>query len=85
MGPEDYGQDPLGEFLARFFGGGGPSQGRRQPRYYDFARLMSEPTRQLVQQAANYAAQNGSSDLGTEHLLRAAVAAEPTRELLAQA
>ncbi|MFJ4437920.1 ATP-dependent Clp protease ATP-binding subunit [Streptomyces sp. NPDC088923] len=85
MGPEDYGQDPLGEFLARFFGGGSPSQGRRQPRYYDFARLMSEPTRQLVQQAANYAAQNGSSDLGTEHLLRAAVAAEPTRELLAQA
>ncbi|MEV0848674.1 ATP-dependent Clp protease ATP-binding subunit [Streptomyces sp. NPDC049954] len=86
QGPEDYGRDPLGEFLARFFGGGTPSSGgaRPGPRYYDFLRLMSEPTRQLVQQAANYAAQNGSSDLGTEHLLRAALAAEPTRSLVAR-
>ncbi|OON80053.1 ATP-dependent Clp protease ATP-binding subunit [Streptomyces tsukubensis] len=87
MGPDDFGDDPLEEFLARFFGGGGAPGGRSgsAPRYDDFLRLMSEPARQLVSQAAAYAAQHGSSDLGTEHLLRAAVEAEPTRSLVARA
>ncbi|MEU2778463.1 ATP-dependent Clp protease ATP-binding subunit [Streptomyces sp. NPDC007162] len=80
-GPGDYGQDPFGEFLARFFGGGGPRQG---PRQIDIGRLLSQPARELVRDAAQYAAEHGSRDLDTEHLLRAALAAEPTRSLLSR-
>ncbi|WP_055590471.1 ATP-dependent Clp protease ATP-binding subunit [Peterkaempfera griseoplana] len=84
MGPEGFGPDPFGEFLARFFGGGtGSSQAG--PRRIDIGRLMSEPTRNLVAGAAAYAAEHGSTDLDTEHLLRAALAVEPTRNMVAQA
>ncbi|MEE1941179.1 ATP-dependent Clp protease ATP-binding subunit [Streptomyces sp. TRM 70361] len=85
MGPEDYGRDPLGDFLARFLGA--PSSGGRQPgpRYFDFVRLMSEPARQLVTAAASYAAKHGSTDLNTEHLLRAALTTEPTRAMVSRA
>jgi ATP-dependent Clp protease ATP-binding subunit ClpC len=83
-GPEDYGQDPLGDFLAHLLGAG--STGRRpDPRYLDFGRLMSEPARQLVSSAASYAAQRGSTDLDTEHLLRAALSADPTRAMVSRA
>ncbi len=84
MGPGNYGPDPFGEFLARFLGGAGTS-GPRRPRQIDIGRLMSEPARQLVATAASYAAEHGSRDLDTEHLLRAALAVEPTRTLLARA
>ncbi|MEU2423551.1 ATP-dependent Clp protease ATP-binding subunit [Streptomyces sp. NPDC007851] len=80
-GPGDYAQDPFGEFLARFFGGGGPRQG---PRQIDIGRLLSQPARELVRGAAQYAAEHGSRDLDTEHLLRAALTAEPTRSLLSR-
>ncbi|MCZ2524136.1 ATP-dependent Clp protease ATP-binding subunit [Streptomyces sp. HB2AG] len=83
-GPEDYGRDPLGDFLARFFGST-PSGQRPGPRYLDFSRLMSAPARQLFSDAASYAAQHGSADLDTEHLLRAALAAEPTRSMVSRA
>ncbi|MEC3998479.1 ATP-dependent Clp protease ATP-binding subunit [Actinacidiphila sp. DG2A-62] len=72
--------DPLGEFFARFFGGPQPG-----PRHVDIGRLLSQPARELVQGAAQYAAEHGSRDLDTEHLLRAALAAEPTRSLLSRA
>jgi ATP-dependent Clp protease ATP-binding subunit ClpC len=86
MGPEDFGRDPFGDFIARFLGGtGSPGGGRRDPRYYDFLRLMSEPARQLVSEAASYAAEHGSSDLDTEHLLRAALTTEPTRTMITRA
>ncbi|MFG2288353.1 ATP-dependent Clp protease ATP-binding subunit [Streptomyces sp. NPDC048595] len=89
MGPEGYGPDPFSEFLARFFGGGATSgsgePGQPVPRQADIARLMSGPARDLVTSAANYAAEHGSPELGTEHLLRAALSAEPTRTLLRQA
>ncbi|WP_344363657.1 ATP-dependent Clp protease ATP-binding subunit [Streptomyces gobitricini] len=89
MGPEGYGSDPFSEFLARFFGGGGagssPTGGRPIPRYIDIGRLMSEPARRMVGDAASYAAEHGSTDLETEHLLRAALATEPTRDLVARA
>jgi ATP-dependent Clp protease ATP-binding subunit ClpC len=97
MGPGDYGRDPFGEFIARFLGpgatGGGPGGGsggggggqRGEHRYFDFLRLMSEPARQLVSEAASYAAQHGSSDLDTEHLLRAALTSEPTRTMVERA
>ncbi|WP_369226579.1 ATP-dependent Clp protease ATP-binding subunit [Streptomyces sp. R39] len=80
-GPDSFGQDPFGEFLARFFGGGGARQG---PRQIDIGRLLSQPARELVKGAAQYAAEHGSRDLDTEHLLRAALAAEPTRSLLSR-
>ncbi|MGW4277567.1 ATP-dependent Clp protease ATP-binding subunit [Streptomyces seoulensis] len=77
VGPEG---DPFGEFFARFFGG--PRQG---PRHVDIGRLLSQPARELVKGAAQYAADHGSRDLDTEHLLRAALATEPTRGLLSRA
>ncbi|WP_367319938.1 ATP-dependent Clp protease ATP-binding subunit [Streptomyces sp. HUAS ZL42] len=78
-GPEGYG-DPFGEFLARFFGGPRPG-----PRQINIGQLLSQPARELVRGAAQYAAEHGSRDLDTEHLLRAALATEPTRSLLSRA
>ncbi|NGO11655.1 ATP-dependent Clp protease ATP-binding subunit [Streptomyces sp. HC44] len=83
-GPQGYGPDPFGEFFARFFGFGGPGP-RPSPRHIDIGRLMSGPARQLVATAATYATEHGSTDLDTQHLLRAALAVEPTRSLLARA
>ncbi|MFE2631197.1 ATP-dependent Clp protease ATP-binding subunit [Streptomyces sp. NPDC059374] len=77
-GPDDY--DPFGEFLARFFSGPRPG-----PRQIDIGRLLSQPARELVRGAAQYAAEHGSRDLDTQHLLRAALSAEPTRSLLSRA
>ncbi|MFE7763376.1 ATP-dependent Clp protease ATP-binding subunit [Streptomyces sp. NPDC057438] len=77
-GPDGYGPDPFSEFLARFFGG-------PRPRRVEVGRLMSGPARRLVADAAAYAARRGSTDLDTQHLLRAALSAEPTRSLVARA
>ncbi|MBG0851309.1 ATP-dependent Clp protease ATP-binding subunit [Streptomyces spinoverrucosus] len=79
-GPEGMNSDPFGEFLARFFGGPRPG-----PRQIDIGRLLSQPARDLVRGAAQYAAEHGSRDLDTQHLLRAALANEPTRSLLSRA
>ncbi|WP_317446202.1 ATP-dependent Clp protease ATP-binding subunit [Streptomyces collinus] len=78
-GPED----PFGEFFARFFGGSGNAQ--PGPRHIDIGRLLSQPARELVRGAAVYAVEHGSRDLDTQHLLRAALSAEPTRSLLSRA
>ncbi|WP_416965921.1 Clp protease N-terminal domain-containing protein, partial [Streptomyces sp. Agncl-13] len=85
--------DPFGDFLARFFGGaaGGATRGADDgaappgPRHVDIGRLLSQPARDLVRGAAQYAAEHGSHDLDTQHLLRAALSAEPTRGLLTRA
>jgi ATP-dependent Clp protease ATP-binding subunit ClpC len=77
LGPEG---DAFGEFLARFFGGPRPG-----PRQINIGQLLSQPARELVRGAAQYAAEHGSRDLDTQHLLRAALAAEPTRTLLSRA
>ncbi|MFI0773900.1 ATP-dependent Clp protease ATP-binding subunit [Streptomyces sp. NPDC021212] len=82
-GPDDFGPDPLGDFLARFLGTG--PGGQRSDRHVDFGRLMSETARHLVSSAASYAAEHGSTDLDTEHLLRAALTAEPTRTMVSRA
>ncbi|GAA2404024.1 ATP-dependent Clp protease ATP-binding subunit [Streptomyces glaucosporus] len=84
MGPGSFGRDPLGEFLARLLGAASGAQ-RSGPRYFDFVRLMSEPARQLVSSAASYAAEHGSTDLNTEHLLRAALTTDPTRSMVSRA
>ncbi|MFJ9241266.1 ATP-dependent Clp protease ATP-binding subunit [Streptomyces sp. NPDC101776] len=73
--------DPFGEFLARFFGG----PARPGPHQIDIGRLLSQPARDLVRGAAQYAAEHGSHDLDTQHLLRAALTAQPTRDLLTRA
>ncbi|MFD7433015.1 ATP-dependent Clp protease ATP-binding subunit [Streptomyces sp. NPDC059861] len=79
-GPEGMNSDPFGEFLARFFGGPRPG-----PRQIDIGRLLSQPAREMVRGAAQYAAEHGSRDLDTQHLLRAALSTEPTRSLLSRA
>ncbi|MEV6804769.1 ATP-dependent Clp protease ATP-binding subunit [Streptomyces sp. NPDC051129] len=76
-----YPPDPFGDFLARFFSGAGGGA----PRHIDIGRLLSQPARELVRGAAQYAAEHGSRDLDTQHLLRAAVSTEPTRSLLTRA
>jgi ATP-dependent Clp protease ATP-binding subunit ClpC len=78
-----YPPDPFGEFLARFFSGA--AGGAAAPRHIDIGRLLSQPARELVRGAALYAVEHGSRDLDTQHLLRAAVATEPTRSLLSRA
>ncbi|MGW1541518.1 ATP-dependent Clp protease ATP-binding subunit [Streptomyces sp. NPDC002309] len=79
-GPEGMNSDPFSEFLARFFGGPRPG-----PRQIDIGRLLSQPARDMVRGAAQYAAEHGSRDLDTQHLLRAALSSEPTRGLLSRA
>ncbi|MEU0006716.1 ATP-dependent Clp protease ATP-binding subunit [Streptomyces sp. NPDC006314] len=78
-----YPPDPFGEFMARFFGG--VPSGAHGARHIDIGRLLSQPARELVRGAAQYAAEHGSRDLDTQHLLRAALATEPTRSLLSRA
>ncbi|ARP73131.1 ATP-dependent Clp protease ATP-binding subunit [Streptomyces pluripotens] len=78
-----YPPDPFGEFLARFFSGA--AGGTNRPRHIDIGRLLSQPARELVRGAALYAAEHGSKDLDTQHLLRAAADSEPTRSLLSRA
>ena len=78
-----YGRDPFEDFFARFFG---PGAGAGRPaQRVDIGRLMSEQARALVAQAADYAARHGATELDTEHLLRAALTAEPTRAMVASA
>ncbi|MFI9645191.1 ATP-dependent Clp protease ATP-binding subunit [Streptomyces sp. NPDC052040] len=80
-GSQGYGSDPFQEFFRRIFGGGQ----RPGPRQIDLGRLLSEPARELVAGAARYAVEHGARDLDTQHLLRAALSAEPTRSLLSRA
>ncbi|SFO20868.1 ATP-dependent Clp protease ATP-binding subunit ClpC [Actinomadura madurae] len=79
-GPE--GMDPFEEMLARYFG----ARAQRRPmERISIARLMSEPARELVRDAAAQAAQWGSHDLDTDHLLWAATRQQGTRQWMARA
>ncbi|TDC96561.1 ATP-dependent Clp protease ATP-binding subunit [Actinomadura sp. 7K507] len=76
------GMDPFEEMLARFFG----ARAQRRPtERISLARLMSEPARELVRDAATQAAQWGSVDLDTDHLLWAATRQQGTRHWLERA
>ncbi|NKZ07823.1 ATP-dependent Clp protease ATP-binding subunit [Actinomadura latina] len=76
------GMDPFEEMLARFFG----ARAQRRPKErISIARLMSEPARELVRDAAAQAAQWGSVDLDTDHLLWAATRQQGTRQWIARA
>ncbi|MFD0899117.1 ATP-dependent Clp protease ATP-binding subunit [Actinomadura sediminis] len=76
------GMDPFEEMLARFFGA---RAHRRPTERVSIARLMSEPARELVRDAAAQAAQWGSLDLDTDHLLWAATRQQGTRHWLVRA
>ncbi|MYR59518.1 ATP-dependent Clp protease ATP-binding subunit, partial [Streptomyces sp. SID625] len=78
------GPDPFSEILNRFFGmtpGASPPQVQRVP----IGRLLTESAQDLINRATGKAAEDGSSDLDTEHLLWACTQVEPARGLLAQA
>ncbi|MEW5352149.1 ATP-dependent Clp protease ATP-binding subunit [Streptomyces sp. 16-176A] len=78
------GQDPFSEILNRFFGmtpAASPPQVQRVP----IGRLLTESARELINTATRRAAEDGSSDLDTEHLLWACTQVDPTRGLLTQA
>jgi ATP-dependent Clp protease ATP-binding subunit ClpC len=78
FGPGEDGRDPLEDFLGRFFGG---SQSMRK---VDLGRLMSQEARQLLTDAARKAADLGSIDLNTEHLLWAVTQRDSLRQLLSR-
>ncbi|TDD88839.1 ATP-dependent Clp protease ATP-binding subunit [Actinomadura rubrisoli] len=74
--------DPFEEMLARFFG----ARAHRRPvERISLARLMSEPAREMFRDAATQAAQWGSTDLDTDHLLWAATRQQGTRQWMVRA
>jgi ATP-dependent Clp protease ATP-binding subunit ClpC len=82
-GPGDVGSGQFDDFLARFLSGGG--QPPQPAQRVDITRMMSQEARELLATAAAKAADLGSSDLDTEHLLWAATHREPLRQLLQRA
>src|SRR3954469_14712928 len=77
--PGPYGS-PFDDFFARYMGGAG------QPRQrVDITQFLSEQARELVNAAARRAAEMGSPDLDTDHLLWAKTEEEPTRQLIGRA
>jgi ATP-dependent Clp protease ATP-binding subunit ClpC len=74
--PGGYGS-PFDDFFARYMGG------TNQPRQrIDITQFLSERARELVNTAARRAAETGSSDLDTDHLLWAMTEDDAVRHLL---
>ena len=74
---------PFDDFFARYLAGGGSP---RQPRQrIDITQFLSERARELVNTAARRAAEMGSPDLDTDHLLWAMTEEESTQHLLSRA
>src|SRR4051794_23073550 len=77
--PGPYGS-PFDDFFARYMGGA------RQPRQrVDITQFLSEQARELVNAAARRAAETGSPDLDTDHLLWAMTEEQPTGQLISRA
>ncbi|GEB54483.1 ATPase AAA [Streptomyces gardneri] len=77
-------EDPFSEMLSRFFGmspASSPPAVQRVP----IGRLLTESSHELLNLAARKAAEDGTSDLDTEHLLWATTQVDPSRRLLARA
>ncbi|AEW96512.1 MULTISPECIES: ATP-dependent Clp protease ATP-binding subunit [Streptomycetaceae] len=82
--PENPLNDPFAELLGRFLGltpRSAPPAVQRVP----IGRLLSDSARELLSLAARRAAEDGSADLDTDHLLWAATQLEPVRAVLAEA
>jgi ATP-dependent Clp protease ATP-binding subunit ClpC len=80
MFPGGYGS-PFDEFFSRYMGG----EGARQPRQrIDITQFLSEHARELVNTAARRAAEAGSADLDTDHLLWAMTEDGATQSLLSR-
>src|SRR5918912_4245730 len=75
--PGPYGS-PFDDFFARY----GQPQHRQR---IDITQFLSEQARELVNAAARQAAEVGSPDLDTDHLLWAMTEEEPTRQLISRA
>ncbi|MEU3744178.1 MULTISPECIES: ATP-dependent Clp protease ATP-binding subunit [Streptomyces] len=76
--------DPFSDLLSRFFGmspASSPPAVQRVP----IGRLLTESSHELLNLAARKAAEDGTSDLDTEHLLWATTQVDPSRRLLARA
>ncbi|RAG82651.1 ATP-dependent Clp protease ATP-binding subunit [Streptacidiphilus pinicola] len=78
------GQDPFSDLLNRFFGMS-PSSSPPAVQRVPIGKLLTESARELIGRAQQKAAEDGSEDLDTEHLLWAACLVDPARTLLAQA
>src|SRR4051812_38840409 len=78
--PGGYGGGPYDDLFGRYAGGG-----PRQPRRIDITQLLTERARDLVNAAARRAAETGSPDLDTDHLLWAMTEDETIRSLLSRA
>ncbi|MEU8889889.1 AAA family ATPase [Streptomyces sp. NPDC048442] len=75
--------DPFSEMLNHFFGmspASSPPAVQRVP----IGRLLTESSQELLNLAARRAAEDGTSDLDTEHLLWAATKVDPARRILSQ-
>lgn len=83
-----FGRSPFEEFdelMSRYFGGSGPASPPRRAQRVDIGSLLSERARELVAEARDIAAVEGSEELDARHLLAAATEQESTRRLLAEA
>ncbi|MEV0182367.1 ATP-dependent Clp protease ATP-binding subunit [Streptomyces sp. NPDC050625] len=83
-----FGRSPFEEFddlMNRFFGGSGPVSSGRRVQRVDIGSLLSERARELVADARDIAAVEGSEELDARHLLAAATEHESTRRLLTEA
>lgn len=76
--------DPFSEMLDRFFGTS-PASSPPAVQRVPIGRLLTESSHELLGLATQKAAENGTSDLDTEHLLWAATQVDPARSLLTQA
>ncbi|HEY0403411.1 MAG TPA: ATP-dependent Clp protease ATP-binding subunit [Blastococcus sp.] len=77
--PGGYGGGSYGDLF------GGYAGGPRQPRRIDITQLLTERARELVNAAARRAAETGSPDLDTDHLLWAMTEDDSTRHLIGRA
>ncbi|WP_330451533.1 MULTISPECIES: ATP-dependent Clp protease ATP-binding subunit [unclassified Streptomyces] len=76
--------DPFGEMLNRFFGTS-PASSPPAVQRVPIGRLLSDSSQEVLNLAARKAAEDGTSDLDTEHLLWAVTKVDPARRILAQA
>ncbi|MGW4734273.1 ATP-dependent Clp protease ATP-binding subunit [Streptomyces shenzhenensis] len=83
-----FGRSPFEEFdelMSRFFGGTGQAAPARRIQRVDIGSLLSERGRELVAEARDIAAAEGSEDLDARHLLAAATEHDSTRRLISEA